>query len=93
MYTSVPILECLAFGSFRLWRYIYSFCVGAGKTSLIDCLAGRRRFDSGNVMLNSFTLDKELRRNIAYVQQSDIFLSELTAWDTIWVGRIMTHLI
>ena len=78
----------MGFGFFGL-RLDIDLFVGAGKTSLIDCLADRRRFDSRNVLLNSFTLDKELRRNISYVQQSDIFLSEISAWDTIWVGRLM----
>ena len=51
---------------------------GAGKTTLVNVLAGRTQPSRGVVALNGQPLDKKLRRNIAYVMQNDILLTNLT---------------
>ncbi|XP_063965625.1 uncharacterized protein LOC129275898 [Lytechinus pictus] len=59
---------------------------GAGKTRLLTCLAGRqsaRRLESGNVFLNGQPICKRLKRQISFVLQEDLFLSELTLKDTL----------
>nr|XP_054768341.1 uncharacterized protein LOC129275898 [Lytechinus pictus] len=64
---------------------------GAGKTRLLTCLAGRqsaRRLESGNVFLNGQPICKRLKRQISFVLQEDLFLSELTLKDTLKVWAI-----
>ncbi|XP_033747907.1 ABC transporter G family member 14-like [Pecten maximus] len=57
---------------------------GAGKTTLLSVLAGRISYDSGTINLNGSPLDKAQRRRLGYVLQDDIFLSNLTLWETLY---------
>lgn len=56
---------------------------GCGKTTLLDCLSGQRRLDSGSVRLNRERLSKKWRRRICYVLQQDIFFAGLTLRETL----------
>ncbi|XP_060063730.1 uncharacterized protein LOC132544179 [Ylistrum balloti] len=57
---------------------------GAGKTTLLNVLAGRIPFDSGTINLNGQPFNKTQRRRLGYVLQDDIFLSNLTLWETLY---------
>lgn len=57
---------------------------GAGKTTLLNVLAGRTPYDSGRITLNGSPLNKIQRRRLGYVLQDDIFLSNLTLWETLY---------
>lgn len=54
-----------------------------GKTTLLDCLSGHRRLDSGSVRINRERLSKKWRRRICYVLQQDIFFTGLTLRETL----------
>ncbi|XP_063703530.1 uncharacterized protein LOC134833215 isoform X1 [Culicoides brevitarsis] len=56
---------------------------GCGKTTLLDCLSGHRRLDSGSVRINRERLSKKWRRRICYVLQQDIFFTGLTLRETL----------
>lgn len=51
---------------------------GAGKTSLLNILAGNNKKYSGAVRMNGFRMTRELRRQTAFCQQEDVFLGSLT---------------
>mmetsp|Transcript_12778 Transcript_12778/g.44747 ORF Transcript_12778/g.44747 Transcript_12778/m.44747 type:complete len:720 (-) Transcript_12778:193-2352(-) len=51
---------------------------GAGKTSLLNCLARRNTNNTGSVTVNGAPFTQALARRSAYVQQEDIFLGSLT---------------
>ncbi|OWF52254.1 ABC transporter G family member 14 [Mizuhopecten yessoensis] len=57
---------------------------GAGKTTFLNVLAGRVSRDSGTITLNRSPLNKTQRRRLGYVLQDDIFLSNLTLWETLY---------
>lgn len=67
-----------------LWR--------AGKTSLLDCLAGRREGSGvrGEVRLNGHCMDgRAMRRASGYVQQEDVLPGTSTVWEYLWfVARL-----
>ena len=54
---------------------------GSGKTTLLDCLSNRGGIKSGSITLNGVPLQKQHKRLIAYVTQSDIFFEHLTIRD------------
>lgn len=56
---------------------------GCGKTTLLDCLSGQRRIDSGSIRLNRERMSKKWRRRICYVLQQDIFFAGLTLRETL----------
>ncbi|KAF6029156.1 hypothetical protein EB796_012553 [Bugula neritina] len=62
---------------------------GAGKTTLLNCLAGRRPIESGTLTLNSRSITKQLKRKISYVLQQDIFIEDLTCWETLWFTALL----
>ena len=53
---------------------------GAGKSTLLDLIAGRREIGmlSGTVRFNGQPLSSSIRRQSAYVQQTDVHLARLT---------------
>ncbi|KAG6586867.1 ABC transporter-like protein [Phytophthora cinnamomi] len=51
---------------------------GAGKTSLLDCLAGRNRGATGRVAVNGVTLNANMKAVMTYVVQDDLFYETLT---------------
>ncbi|XP_062604374.1 uncharacterized protein LOC134266152 [Saccostrea cucullata] len=57
---------------------------GSGKTSLLNVLAGNLTLTSGTITLNGNPFTKLQRRKLAYVLQSDIFLSRLTLRETLY---------
>ncbi|KAK3083673.1 hypothetical protein FSP39_001247 [Pinctada imbricata] len=57
---------------------------GSGKTTLLNVIAGRIPITRGEVTLNGKPMTKALRRRVAYVLQNDIFLSNLTLYETLY---------
>nr|XP_022319289.1 ABC transporter G family member 14-like [Crassostrea virginica] len=57
---------------------------GSGKTTLLNILAGDLTMKSGTITLNGSPLTKLRRRKMAYVLQSDIFLTKLTLRETLY---------
>lgn len=51
---------------------------GAGKTSLLDCLAGRNRRVTGRVTVNGTPLNDNVKALMTYVVQDDLFYETLT---------------
>jgi ABC-type sugar transport system ATPase subunit len=60
--------------------------LGSGKTSLLNTLAGIVPRTSGTITLNGNPFTKLQRRKLAYVLQSDVFLSRLTLRETLYVS-------
>jgi ABC-type multidrug transport system ATPase subunit/ABC-type multidrug transport system permease subunit len=58
---------------------------GSGKTSLIDVLAGRSEYQSGEITVDgevvTHKIMKKLKKRVAYVKQSDLFFGHLTVRD------------
>lgn len=57
---------------------------GSGKTSLLNILAEDLPMSSGTVTLNGRPFTKLQKRKLAYVLQSDIFLTKLTLRETLY---------
>lgn len=57
---------------------------GSGKTSLLNILAGDLPMSSGTVTVNGKPFTKLQKRKLAYVLQSDIFLTKLTLRETLY---------
>lgn len=57
---------------------------GSGKTTLLNVISGRLKATSGEVTLNGEPFSKRLRRKLAFVQQQDVFFSQLTLYETLY---------
>ncbi|XP_021342163.1 ABC transporter G family member 14-like [Mizuhopecten yessoensis] len=57
---------------------------GSGKTTLLHSLAGKVNIISGDITLNGSPFNKQQRRRLGYVMQDDVFLSNLTLWETLY---------
>mmetsp|Transcript_11775 Transcript_11775/g.24842 ORF Transcript_11775/g.24842 Transcript_11775/m.24842 type:complete len:700 (+) Transcript_11775:188-2287(+) len=58
---------------------------GSGKTSILDVLSGRSAYDSGTITVDSEIVTdkimKKMKKQVAYVKQSDLFFGHLTVRD------------
>ena len=54
---------------------------GAGKTSLMNVLAGRGSYQGGSLTINGHLMTKRKFKSIAYVKQADLFFEHLTVAD------------
>lgn len=54
---------------------------GAGKTSLMNVLAGRGSYQGGSLTINGHLMTKRRFKSIAYVKQADLFFEHLTVAD------------
>lgn len=58
---------------------------GSGKTSMLDVLSGRSAYDGGTITLDGEIVTdkimKKLKKQVAYVKQSDLFFGHLTVRD------------
>lgn len=66
---------------------------GAGKTSILECISGLSRLDSGFIQLNERTLSKDHKiivpvqhRNIGYLFQNYALFPHKTVWENIAYG-------
>ncbi len=65
---------------------------GSGKSTLINAICGFRKADSGNVIINSLDLYKNLeqfRSSIGYVPQDDIIHKELSVYKTLKYAALL----
>lgn len=66
---------------------------GSGKTTLCRLLAGRVKTNSksfqGTILANGRPLTKRTRKEVAFVQQDDLFLEEISVRDTLQFTALM----
>ncbi|KAF2675667.1 hypothetical protein K458DRAFT_471249 [Lentithecium fluviatile CBS 122367] len=64
---------------------------GAGKTSLLDVLRGRRSVGlvTGEIHIDDFPRDERFQRHIAYVQQNDLHLSTATVREALQFSALL----
>ncbi|XP_054798832.1 ABC transporter G family member 22-like [Prosopis cineraria] len=56
---------------------------GGGKTTLLNILSGRTRFNSGSITYNDRPYTKSLKKRIGYVTQDDVVFPHLTVKETL----------
>ncbi|QQK76967.1 ABC transporter ATP-binding protein [Salicibibacter cibarius] len=57
---------------------------GTGKTTLIKCLMGMEKYDTGSVTINNVTIpNRKILNNIGYMAQSDSLYHDLTGLENI----------
>lgn len=61
---------------------------GCGKTTLLECIAGLQRVDSGNVIIDGIDVTHlpPERRRIGYVPADYALFPNMTAWKNIWIA-------
>ncbi|XP_060075883.1 uncharacterized protein LOC132555551 [Ylistrum balloti] len=62
---------------------------GSGKTTLLHSIAGKVSVTSGDITLNGSPFNKQQRRHLGYVMQEDVFLPNLTLWETLYFSAMM----
>ncbi|KAK3084059.1 hypothetical protein FSP39_007436 [Pinctada imbricata] len=62
---------------------------GSGKTTLLNTLSGQIPADHGTVILNDNIMTKAARRSIGYCIQEDIFLANLTLYETLYFTAML----
>ncbi|XP_060084867.1 uncharacterized protein LOC132564208, partial [Ylistrum balloti] len=63
---------------------------GSGKTTLLNALAGSVHVTSGKITLDGSSFGKQQRRRLGYVLQDEVFLSNLTLWETLYFTAILS---
>ena len=62
------------------------YIIGSGKSTLLNIITGRRKCDSGSITVDGKPIDRQLRRWFGYVLQNDVFFTNLTLWQTLYVS-------
>ena len=65
---------------------------GSGKSTLLNIITGRLKCDSGSITVDGKPVDRELRRRFGYVLQNDVFFTNLTLWQTLYVSIFLCSL-
>ncbi|XWS21756.1 hypothetical protein CRYUN_Cryun30bG0081400 [Craigia yunnanensis] len=62
---------------------------GGGKTTLLNLLSGRAKFDSGTITYNDQPYSKSLKRRIGFVLQDDVAFPHLTVKETLTYAALL----
>ncbi|XVF64382.1 hypothetical protein PTKIN_Ptkin09bG0164900 [Pterospermum kingtungense] len=62
---------------------------GGGKTTLLNLLSGRAKFDSGTITYNNQPYFKSLKRRIGFVPQDDVAFPHLTVKETLTYAALL----
>ncbi|XP_017980768.1 PREDICTED: ABC transporter G family member 22 isoform X1 [Theobroma cacao] len=62
---------------------------GGGKTTLLNVLSGRVKFDSGTITYNDQPYSKSLKRRIGFVLQDDVTFPHLTVKETLTYAALL----
>ncbi|OMO55369.1 ABC transporter-like protein [Corchorus olitorius] len=62
---------------------------GGGKTTLLNLLSGRVKFDSGTITYNDQPYSKSLKRRIGFVLQDDVAFPHLTVKETLTYAALL----
>ncbi|XP_056683677.1 ABC transporter G family member 22 isoform X2 [Spinacia oleracea] len=62
---------------------------GGGKTTLLNLLSGRLKFNSGTITYNNQPYSKSLKRKIGFVMQDDVAFPHLTVKETLTYAALL----
>lgn len=66
---------------------------GSGKSTLMNMLNGRLPLDSGEVLINGYSIhqnNRDLKKIIGYVPQEDLLISELTVFQNLYYSSLLS---